>query len=100
MPGSQRVQAAVVGRSTTRPPPADGSSDPVNVCDVLLHKGDILGLSINNMDSLVQMPLGCGEQNMIRFAPSIYILQYLDKSTLDNQEIRSRSLTFLTEGKQ
>lgn len=62
--------------------------------------GDILGLSISNLDSLIQMPLGCGEQNMIHFASSIYVLHYLDKSTLDNKEIRSRALGYMTEGKQ
>ncbi|XP_028995599.2 CD109 antigen-like isoform X2 [Betta splendens] len=72
VPGSRRAEAAVVG--------------------------DILGLSISNLDSLVQLPLGCGEQNMIHFAPSLYILQYLDRSTLDSVEIRSRALTFLAEG--
>ncbi|KAK2826253.1 hypothetical protein Q5P01_020467 [Channa striata] len=72
VPGSRRARAALVG--------------------------DILGLSIHNMESLVQMPLGCGEQNMIHFAPSIYVLQYLDKSTLDNQEIRSWALNFMREG--
>ncbi|KAK2891620.1 hypothetical protein Q8A73_017285 [Channa argus] len=72
VPGSQRAHAALVG--------------------------DILGLSINNLESLVEMPLGCGEQNMIHIAPSIYVLQYLDKSTLDNQEIRTWALNFMREG--
>ncbi|XP_035804779.2 CD109 antigen-like isoform X2 [Amphiprion ocellaris] len=60
--------------------------------------GDILALSINNLDSLIQMPIGCGEQNMIRFAPSVYVLQYLDKSTQDNAEIRSRALGSMMDG--
>lgn len=63
------------------------------------YTGDILALSISHLDSLVQMPLGCGEQNMIHFAPSIYVLLYLDKSTQDNQELRSKALAYLQEGK-
>lgn len=66
----------------------------------LLPTGDILALSIRHLDSLVQMPLGCGEQNMIHFAPSIYVLQYLDMSSQDNKEIRSRALGYMMEGKQ
>ncbi|KAM4542793.1 CD109 antigen-like [Odontesthes bonariensis] len=62
--------------------------------------GDILAMSINNLDSLVQMPTGCGEQNMIHFAPSVYVLQYLDKSTQDDKEIRSKALEYLTKGYQ
>nr|XP_020464229.1 CD109 antigen-like [Monopterus albus] len=59
--------------------------------------GDILALSISNLDSLVQVPIGCGEQSMIHFAPSIYILQYLNKSAHDNSEIRSKALTRMME---
>lgn len=35
---------------------------------------------------------------MIYFAPSIYVLQYLDKSNLDHTEIRTRALGYLMEG--
>ncbi|XP_031703694.1 CD109 antigen-like [Anarrhichthys ocellatus] len=62
--------------------------------------GDILALSIRNLDSLVQLPVGCGEQNMIHFAPSIYVIQYLDSSVEGNKEIRSRALGYMMEGYQ
>ncbi|KAL6105801.1 cd109 [Pungitius sinensis] len=62
--------------------------------------GDILGMSIRHLDSLVQKPVGCGEQVMLHFAPCIYVLQYLDKSTADNQEIRSTALGYMMEGYQ
>lgn len=67
---------------------------------VLLYTGDILALSVRNLDSLVQMPLGCGEQNMIHFAPNIYVLHYLNTSNQDNKEIRSRALGYMMKGKQ
>ncbi|XP_047197493.1 CD109 antigen-like [Hippoglossus stenolepis] len=62
--------------------------------------GDLLALSFSNLDSLVQLPQGCGEQNMIHFAPSVYVLQYLNKSTLDDEEIRKRALGYMMEGYQ
>ncbi|KAM9842975.1 CD109 antigen-like [Aulostomus maculatus] len=62
--------------------------------------GDVLALSIRSLDELVQMPLGCGEQNIIHFAPSIYVLQYLDKSSQDHRELRSRALGYMVEGYQ
>uniref|UniRef100_A0A3Q4AFB4 Uncharacterized protein n=1 Tax=Mola mola TaxID=94237 RepID=A0A3Q4AFB4_MOLML len=62
--------------------------------------GDILALSISSLDSLVLLPVGCGEQNMIHFAPSIYVLQYLDKSTQDNKELRSKALGYMKDGYQ
>ena len=36
---------------------------------------------------------------MIHFAPSIYVLQYLDKSTQDNKELRSKALGYMKDGK-
>uniref|UniRef100_A0A3Q3F453 CD109 molecule n=1 Tax=Labrus bergylta TaxID=56723 RepID=A0A3Q3F453_9LABR len=72
VPGSQRAHVALVG--------------------------ELLALSISNLNLLVQLPLGCGEQNMIHFAPSIYVLQYLDKSNHDDKEIRSRALGYMNEG--
>ncbi|XP_069392339.1 CD109 antigen-like isoform X2 [Paralichthys olivaceus] len=62
--------------------------------------GDLLALSFSNLDSLVQLPQGCGEQNMIHFAPGVYVLQYLHKSTLDDAEIRKRALGYMMEGYQ
>uniref|UniRef100_A0A8B9Q8H8 Alpha-macroglobulin receptor-binding domain-containing protein n=1 Tax=Apteryx owenii TaxID=8824 RepID=A0A8B9Q8H8_APTOW len=54
---------------------AAGDGDPT-----FLGTGDILGNALQNLDHLLAMPYGCGEQNMVRFAPNIYIQQYLEKS--------------------
>ncbi|XP_046805132.1 CD109 antigen-like [Lucilia cuprina] len=39
--------------------------------------GHYLVPTVENFDDLIQMPTGCGEQNMVNLAPSILILQYL-----------------------
>ncbi|XP_070508206.1 CD109 antigen-like [Chironomus tepperi] len=39
--------------------------------------GDILGPTLDNLDKLIQMPYGCGEQNMLFFVPDIIVLDYL-----------------------
>ncbi|XP_055136706.2 alpha-2-macroglobulin-like protein 1 [Symphalangus syndactylus] len=62
--------------------------------------GDIMGTALQNLDGLVQMPSGCGEQNMVLFAPIIYVLQYLEKAGLLTEEIRSRAVGFLEIGYQ
>nr|XP_057946755.1 CD109 antigen-like isoform X2 [Doryrhamphus excisus] len=82
--------------SVSLPPDVVQDSQRVNV--VLM--GDILALSIKHLDSLVEIPIGCGEQNMIHFAPSIYVLQYLDRSSQDHPEIRKRVLGYMVEGYQ
>ena len=62
-------------------------------------EGDILGPSINGLDSLIQMPYGCGEQNMIKFAPNIYILQYLSAVGQADQDITDKATDFMLMGK-
>ena len=39
--------------------------------------GDVMGPTLKNLDKLLKLPFGCGEQNMINFAPNLYILDYL-----------------------
>ncbi|XP_069052824.1 CD109 antigen [Lepisosteus oculatus] len=62
--------------------------------------GDILGPSITGLESLIQMPYGCGEQNMINFAPNIYVLQYLINTHQVKEDIRSKAISFMVEGYQ
>ncbi|XP_054475011.1 CD109 antigen [Anoplopoma fimbria] len=60
--------------------------------------GDILGPSISGLDSLIQMPHGCGEQNMINFAPNIYVLQYLSAVGQADQETTETATDFMMKG--
>ncbi|NWH24606.1 A2ML1 protein, partial [Grus americana] len=61
--------------------------------------GDLLGTALQNLDHLVQMPHGCGEQNMVLFAPIVYVLQYLEKTRQLTPEIKERATGFLRNGK-
>ncbi|XP_072167076.1 pregnancy zone protein-like [Diadema setosum] len=48
---------------------------------VIIHlSGDLMSASLSNIDQLLRMPYGCGEQNMIGFVPNIFALQYLESS--------------------
>ncbi|NXT38669.1 A2ML1 protein, partial [Pelecanoides urinatrix] len=62
--------------------------------------GDIMGNALQNLDHLLAMPYGCGEQNMVRFAPNIYIQQYLEKSGQLHPDIRAKAQGFLQSGYQ
>ncbi|CAI5768766.1 alpha-2-macroglobulin-like isoform X1 [Podarcis lilfordi] len=62
--------------------------------------GDILGSAIENLHQLLQMPYGCGEQNMALFAPNIYILEYLNKTEQLTEEVKSKALGYLVAGYQ
>ncbi|KAJ7990516.1 hypothetical protein DPEC_G00301150 [Dallia pectoralis] len=62
--------------------------------------GDILGRALKNLDGLLQMPYGCGEQNMALLAPNIYILEYLRNTEQLTPAINDKATTFLTKGYQ
>uniref|UniRef100_A0A4W5JGR5 Uncharacterized protein n=1 Tax=Hucho hucho TaxID=62062 RepID=A0A4W5JGR5_9TELE len=62
--------------------------------------GDILGRALKNLDGLLQMPYGCGEQNMALLAPNIYILEYLRNTEQLTPAIRDKANKFLTSGYQ
>uniref|UniRef100_A0A8C4PDL2 Alpha-macroglobulin-like TED domain-containing protein n=1 Tax=Dromaius novaehollandiae TaxID=8790 RepID=A0A8C4PDL2_DRONO len=62
--------------------------------------GDLMGMALQNLDHLVQMPHGCGEQNMVLFAPIVYVLQYLEKTRQLTPEIRERAVGLLHNGYQ
>ncbi|RXN38676.1 alpha-2-macroglobulin-like protein [Labeo rohita] len=62
--------------------------------------GDILGRALTNLHGLLQMPYGCGEQNMAILSPNIYILQYLENTEQLTSAIRERATGFLKSGYQ
>ncbi|NXL70913.1 OVOS protein, partial [Leptocoma aspasia] len=62
--------------------------------------GDILGTALRNMDNLLHLPYGCGEQNMALFTPNIYALDYLNKTGQLTEEIRVRGTGYLSTGYQ
>ncbi|XP_042722776.1 alpha-2-macroglobulin-like protein 1 [Lagopus leucura] len=61
---------------------------------------DLMGLPLQNLDRLVQMPHGCGEQNMVLFTPIVYVLQYLEKTRQLTPVIKERATGFLHKGYQ
>lgn len=62
--------------------------------------GSLLAQTIDGLEGLLQMPFGCGEQNMILFAPDAYILRYLEESRQLKPEIQARAEMLLTTGYQ
>ncbi|NWQ81429.1 OVOS protein, partial [Columbina picui] len=62
--------------------------------------GDILGTALRNMENLLHMPYGCGEQNMALFTPNIYALDYLNKTGQLTEEVRLRGTGYLFRGYQ
>ncbi|XP_044535461.1 alpha-2-macroglobulin-like [Gracilinanus agilis] len=60
--------------------------------------GDILGSAVQDTQNLLKMPYGCGEQNMARLAPNIYVLNYLNETLQLTPEIKAKAIGFLQHG--
>ena len=56
--------------------------------------------TIDGLDKLIQMPFGCGEQNMIVFAPDVYITKYLKASNQLKPEIMAKAELLMVTGYQ
>ncbi|XP_026229083.1 alpha-2-macroglobulin isoform X4 [Anabas testudineus] len=62
--------------------------------------GDLMGRAMKNLHKLLAMPYGCGEQNMVLFAPNIFILNYLKSTGQLTLEIQDKATRFLESGYQ
>ncbi|XP_051987560.1 alpha-2-macroglobulin-P-like [Xyrauchen texanus] len=62
--------------------------------------GDIMGRALENLDGLLHMPRGCGEQNIAALSPNIYILQYLIVTQQLTPAIREQATGNIKSGYQ
>nr|XP_050031301.1 A.superbus venom factor 1-like [Dermacentor andersoni] len=56
------------------------------------------GAAIANVESLISMPKGCGEQTMMIMAPVLYAYKYLKVKKMLNETDRGNALKYLLEG--
>ena len=60
----------------------------------------LVAQTMEGIDDLLGMPYGCGEQNMIFFAPDVEVLRYLDATGQLTPEVRAKAEEFITCGYQ
>jgi CD109 antigen len=56
--------------------------------------------TIEGLEQLIQMPFGCGEQNMIVFAPDVFITKYLEASGQVKPEVMAKAEMLMLTGYQ
>ncbi|XP_062505913.1 alpha-2-macroglobulin-like protein 1 isoform X2 [Corticium candelabrum] len=59
-----------------------------------------MGPTISGLESLLRLPTGCGEQNMLNFAPAVYIARYLDTIGKLDAATRKKALHYMQTGYQ
>lgn len=57
-----------------------------------------MGPTLSNLENLLRMPYGCGEQNMASWAPNIFVLQYLTAVGQASPEIERKAKSHMTVG--
>ncbi|XP_071112931.1 alpha-2-macroglobulin-like [Haliotis cracherodii] len=82
------------------PLPADQAIVPDSGRGVLSVIGDLMGPSFSNIGDLLRVPYGCGEQNMINFAPNVFIMSYLKSTNQLTPEISETINKYLGSGYQ
>ena len=57
-----------------------------------------MGPTLNHLSNLLRLPFGCVEQNMIHFAPNIFVLKYLQKTRQLSPEVERETTDYLVQG--
>lgn len=57
-----------------------------------------MGRALKNLEGLLKMPYGCGEQNMALLATDIFILHYLKITQQLTPAVKEKAIEFLTSG--
>ncbi|XP_050403081.1 venom factor [Patella vulgata] len=64
--------------------------------------GDVLGPTvsgiINGVDTLLKLPTGCGEQNLIHLAPNVYVMRYLKATGRLQSGVEKKARAFMRQG--
>ena len=59
-----------------------------------------MGPSVNGLERLVQVPFGCGEQNMITMAPNVAAISYLTAARRLTSDLKQRAEDNIAMGYQ
>lgn len=59
---------------------------------------DIFGIVVENLESLIRLPHGCGEQNMMMFVPNVVVLDYMSETKTIKEDLYSELISKLTRG--
>uniref|UniRef100_H2YPN1 Kazal-like domain-containing protein n=1 Tax=Ciona savignyi TaxID=51511 RepID=H2YPN1_CIOSA len=62
--------------------------------------GDVMGPTLNNLNNLLRLPYGCGEQNLANFAPNVYVLKYLKQTKQLKGDVNEQAIHLLQTGYQ
>ncbi|MYB47690.1 MAG: hypothetical protein F4X72_00175 [Dehalococcoidia bacterium] len=66
----------------------------------LALSGNYLSQTLEGLEDLLRMSYGCGEQNMLNFAPNVFVARYLEQTGKLNPELMARIEHLMLTGYQ
>ena len=86
--------------SHTLPNAAPPGAIPGSARTQIVLTGSYLSQTIEGLEGLLRMPFGCGEQNMILFAPNVFVAKYLEKTGQIKPEVMAKAEHLMITGYQ
>ncbi|XP_067661520.1 CD109 antigen-like [Haliotis asinina] len=62
--------------------------------------GDLMGPTVNGLDSLLRLPTGCGEQTMLGLAPDVFVTNYLTATNQLTGDVTDKAIKYMELGYQ
>ncbi|XP_050711944.1 thioester-containing protein 1 allele R1-like isoform X4 [Eriocheir sinensis] len=80
----------------TTPPNIVNGSKAISVTLI----GDLLGPAVSDLQRVVELPTGCGEQNMAKLVPNIVVMEYLKNKNQLDEALQGRAKRHMETGYQ
>ena len=100
--GHETVENMILspGETVTVNNAAPAGSIPGSARTRVTLTGSYLSQTLEGLEGLLRMPFGCGEQNMILFAPNVFVAEYLEKTDQLKPEVMAKAEHLMITGYQ
>ena len=98
--GASEGDASASAYALSVPLPDASLLVPDSIASRVTVIGDAMGPSIGNIERLVRVPFGCGEQNMITLAPNVAAVKYLAATGKLASDVKKRAADNVLTGYQ
>ncbi|XP_075729276.1 complement C3 isoform X1 [Rhipicephalus microplus] len=90
----------VISVNTRLPPDAIPDTKTCSLSVIGNQIGPSVQTTLENIEDLVTMPTGCGEQNMMLMAPTLYAMEYLKQNNMVDEALEEKGYRYIREGYQ
>ncbi|CAN8002028.1 unnamed protein product [Ixodes hexagonus] len=92
------AKVQVIAVNTRLPPDAVPDTKYCSLSVIGNKIGPSVQTTLQNIENLIAMPTGCGEQNMMLMAPTVYTLEYLKHKGILNASLEEKAYNYVREG--